>query len=225
MLALKFLGCGLVLGVVFGFTLEKSRAFEPAMVLGQLQLQNFIMIKVFFTAVMTALAGTSLLYTLGMIHPNPRPLMFFGNAVGGLVMGAGIALAGACPGSLMVQLGVGYRDARYVLAGGLAGAFALVQLEPLLRPVLMEGGAGRITLDHVTRLPYAALGTALCVVLFACTLALERLRPWRLDLGPDGDGLHHSRTPTAPVSSLFDDHDDDDRVGDDEDELSSLAEE
>lgn len=42
--------------------------------------------------------------------------------IGGIVMGAGITFAGACPGTTLAQLGVGLQSARYVLGGGLLGA-------------------------------------------------------------------------------------------------------
>ena len=44
---------GLLMGAVFGFALEKSRVFEPGVIVGQMQLRNFIMLKVFLTAVAT----------------------------------------------------------------------------------------------------------------------------------------------------------------------------
>ena len=38
---------GIAMGIVFGFALEKSRVFEPGIIVGQMQLRNFIMLKVF----------------------------------------------------------------------------------------------------------------------------------------------------------------------------------
>ena len=40
-------------GAVFGFAMEKSRVFEPGIILGQMQLRNFQMLKIFLTAVTT----------------------------------------------------------------------------------------------------------------------------------------------------------------------------
>ena len=44
---------GVLMGIVFGFALEKSRVFEPGIIVGQMQLRNFIMLKIFLTAVAT----------------------------------------------------------------------------------------------------------------------------------------------------------------------------
>ena len=47
---------GVAMGIVFGFALEKSRVFEPGIIVGKTQLRNFIMLKVFLTAVATGAA-------------------------------------------------------------------------------------------------------------------------------------------------------------------------
>ena len=39
---------GLAMGAVFGFALEKSRVFRPGVIVGQMQLQNFLMLKISF---------------------------------------------------------------------------------------------------------------------------------------------------------------------------------
>ncbi len=44
---------GVLMGIVFGFALEKSRVFEPGIIVSQMQLRNWIMLKVFLTAVAT----------------------------------------------------------------------------------------------------------------------------------------------------------------------------
>ena len=52
---------GLAMGVAFGFALEKSRVFEPGMIVGQMQMRNFIMLKIFLTAVVTGLVVLAVL--------------------------------------------------------------------------------------------------------------------------------------------------------------------
>ena len=36
---------GIFMGIIFGFTLEKSRVIDPEVIIGQFQLKNFIMLK------------------------------------------------------------------------------------------------------------------------------------------------------------------------------------
>lgn len=195
---------GLAMGVVFGFVLEKSRVFEPAVILGQLQLRNFLMLKIFLSGVAAGLVVIGTLVATGLSGLHPKPALWTADIVGGLILGAGIALAGACPGTTLAQIGAGYRDSWATLAGGLLGALTFIYLEPTLRPVLLEGGAGKLTLDKVLSIPFpwAAFGTAALIVLGL--VALERWRPWREEIGAGADGLLppvETAASTAPAGA------------------------
>lgn len=179
---------GLMMGFVFGFALEKSRVFEPGMIVGQMQLRNFIMLKVFLTAVATGAAALAVLHGFGLTGLHPKATFYAADLIGGMLLGAGIALAGACPGTVLAQVGVGYRDAIFTLGGGIAGAIAFSYAEPLLRPLLLSGGPGRVTLAALTGIDYWVLATSLSVVLAAVLFGLETWRPWRRDMGGDVDG-------------------------------------
>ena len=180
---------GLAMGLVFGTALEKSRVFEPGMILGQMQMRNFIMLKIFLTAVATGLVVLTVLNGFGLTHLHPKVTLFGADIIGGLVLGTGITLAGACPGTVLAQLGAGYRDAWLTLAGGLAGATTFIYLEPTLKPLLLSGGPGKLTLDGLLGIPFWAPALGLTVLLVAGLVFLERWRPWRDDLGADCDGM------------------------------------
>lgn len=180
---------GLAMGVVFGFVLEKSRVFEPAVILGQLQLRNFLMLKIFLSGVAAGLVVIGVLVATGLSQLHPKPALWTADIVGGLVLGAGIALAGACPGTTLAQIGAGYRDAWFTLAGGLLGALAFTYLEPTLRPVLLTGGAGRLTLDKLIGIPFPWLAFGFAVLIVIGLVALERWRSWREEIGANADGL------------------------------------
>ncbi|OZA91660.1 MAG: hypothetical protein B7X76_01890 [Azorhizobium sp. 39-67-5] len=179
---------GLVMGAVFGFTLEKSRVFEPGMIVGQMQFRNFIMLKVFLTAVATGAVVIAALHGFGLVKLGPKATFYAADVIGGLMLGAGIALAGACPGTVLAQVGVGYRDAIFTLLGGLAGAAVFGYAEPALKPLLFASGPGKITFMDLTGLSYPVLALGLAVVLVGVLVALEVWRPWRADLGRDVDG-------------------------------------
>jgi hypothetical protein len=180
---------GLAMGAGFGLALEKSRVFEPGVILGQMQLRNFLMLKIFLTAVTTGLVVLAVLNGLGIAKLHPKATLYGADLLGGLLLGAGIALAGACPGTVAAQIGAGYRDAWFTLAGGLLGALAFTYAEPVLRPLLLTGGPGRITLATVTGQPFWMLALGVAAVLLAGLVALERWRPWRAEIGPAADGL------------------------------------
>ncbi|MGP9812471.1 YeeE/YedE thiosulfate transporter family protein [Rhodopseudomonas sp. NSM] len=184
---------GLAMGIVFGFALEKSRVFEPGMIVGQMQLRNFIMLKMFLTAVATGALVLAVLHGFGFVKLHPKGALYAADIVGGLLLGAGIALAGACPGTTLAQIGVGYRDAIFTLVGGLAGAVAFSYAQPWLAANLI-GTAKPILFTDLVGLPYWQGAVGLAVVLIAVLALMERWRPWRDDLGSDVDGAHATST-------------------------------
>ncbi len=193
---------GLAMGTVFGFVLEKSRVFEPGMIVGQMQLRNFIMLKVFLTAVATGAVVLAALHGFGLVGLYPKPTFYAADVLGGILLGGGIALAGACPGTVLAQVGVGYRDAIFTLLGGIAGATAFGYAEPALGPLLLSGGPGKITFAELTDIPYWVLALVLAAVLVAVLYALETWRPWRTEMGGNVDGdFGEPQAPQAAGSS------------------------
>ena len=180
---------GLLMGIVFGFALEKSRVFEPGIIVGQMQLRNWIMLKVFLSAIATGAVVLAFLNGFGFVKLQPKAALYAADIVGGLILGAGIALAGACPGTTLAQIGVGYRDAIFTLLGGLFGAVAFSYAQPWLATSLIGTGPKLIFTD-LAGIPYwqGALGLAAAVVVILALI--ERARPWRDDLGADVDGDH-----------------------------------
>lgn len=187
---LAAIAVGLVMGAAFGVLLEKSRVFEPGVILGQMQLRTFLMLRIFLAAVASGLVLLALGTATGLIPKlDPKPVLYGAQLLGGFITGMGIALAGACPGTVLAQIGVGYRDAIVTLAGGLAGALSFAYAEPVLRPLLLTGSPGRLTLNSLLGLPFWPVALGFAAVLIAVLWALERWRPWRAELGTDGDGV------------------------------------
>ena len=179
---------GLLMGLVFGFALEKSRVFEPGVIVGQMQLRNFIMLKVFLTAVATGAVVLAALNGFGVVKLQPKAALYAADIVGGLILGVGIALAGACPGTTLAQVGVGYRDALFTLAGGLLGAVAFSYAQPALGTSFLAQGSGKLIFTDLAGIPYWTGALALAAVIVAVLVMLERWRPWRDELGRDADG-------------------------------------
>ena len=113
---------GLTMGAAFGLALEKSRVFEPGAIISQMQLRTFLMLKIFLTAVATGLVVLAVLNGIVGVKIYPKALVWQADIVGGLLLGAGITVAGACPGTVFAQIGAGYKDAWFTVAGGTAGA-------------------------------------------------------------------------------------------------------
>lgn len=86
---------GLAMGFVFGFALEKGRVFEPGIIVGQFQLRNWLLIKMFMSAISTTLVVMALLHGLGIISLHPKAAIFPATIAGGMIFGIGMALTGA----------------------------------------------------------------------------------------------------------------------------------
>jgi hypothetical protein len=192
---------GLLMGAVFGFALEKSRVFEPGMIVGQMQLRNFIMLKVFLTAVATGAVVLAVLNGFGLVKLHPKAAIYAADVVGGLLLGAGIALAGACPGTTLAQIGVGYRDAIFTLLGGIAGAVAFSYAQPWLAGSLIGSGE-KILFSGLFGLPYWQGAIGLAVAIVVVLALMERARSWRADLGADVDGDLPHRPDITPRNRM-----------------------
>jgi len=179
---------GILMGTVFGFALEKSRVFEPGIIVGQMQLRNFIMLKVFLTAVATGAVVLAALNGFGIVKLQPKAALYAADIIGGLILGVGIALAGACPGTTLAQIGAGYRDALFTLAGGLVGAVAFSYAQPWFNSTLLANGDGKIIFSDLIGIPYWTGALGLAAVLIVVIALLERWRPWRDEMGHDVDG-------------------------------------
>jgi hypothetical protein len=179
---------GLVMGIVFGFALEKSRVFEPGIIVGQMQLRNFLMLKVFLTAVAAGAVVLAILNGFGFVKLAPKATLYAADLAGGVILGSGIALAGACPGTVLAQIGAGYRDAIVTLIGGLAGAVAYSYAEPTLSKSVFGVSSGKLLLNELVGIPYwqGALALAACCV--AILILLERAFPTSREYGGDVDG-------------------------------------
>lgn len=146
------------------------------------------MLKIFLTAVTTGLVVLAALHRLGVVTLHPKTTMVASDGLGGALLGVGITLAGACPGTVAAQIGAGYRDAWLTLTGGLLGAVAFICAEPALRSVLLTG-SGATTLDRLVGLPFWQLALGFAAVLVVALVLLERWRSWRDEIGPAADGL------------------------------------
>ena len=189
---------GVAMGIVFGVALEKSRVFEPGMIVGQMQLRNFIMLKIFLTAVATGAVVLAVMNGFGFVKLQPKAALYAADIVGGLLLGAGITLAGACPGTTLAQIGAGYRDALFTLLGGLCGAVAFAYAQPTLSKTFLGGSAPKLTFSDLAGVPYWVGALVLAVACVVILAALEAWRPWRDELGNDVDG---DIAPTTTAAS------------------------
>ncbi len=142
---------GLVFGIIFGIFLQKGGATQYEIIMNQLLLTDFTVVKIMMTAVVTGMIGVHILKSLGLAQLDPKPGSVGMNVIGGLVFGVAFATLGYCPGTAFGAVGNGYLDA---LVGGvigmLVGSILFAALYPRINTTILQKGSfgnrGRIHL-------------------------------------------------------------------------------
>ena len=170
------LAWGFVFGIIFGFLLQKGGVTKYDVILGQLLLEDFTVIKIMLSAVVTGMIGIHLMKSLGWIQLNPKSGSWGKNALGGLIFGLGFAVLGYCPGTIAGAVGNGYLDA---LIGGLIGIIVgsglFASLYPRLKDgILRKGDFGNLTLPRLLKVNDWIVIVPLSALLILVLYLLER---------------------------------------------------
>lgn len=141
---------GLTTGILFGFLLQKGRVVRYDKQIGALRLLDMTILKFFFSAIITGMAGVAVLQQLGITPPLILPANIGANIIGGLIFGLGWAILGYCPGTSLGALGEGSIDALWGILGMLAGTAIFAEMYPLMsKTILTWGMEGSITLPQI----------------------------------------------------------------------------
>lgn len=144
---------GLIFGMVFGFLLQKGGVTKYDVIVGQLLLTDFTVLKIMLSAVVTGMIGIYFMKLMGWVKLYPKSGSLGQNIAGGLIFGAGFAILGYCPGTLAGAIGNGYLDAfTGGIAGILIGAGLFASLYPRLnRGIFKKGDYGDITVPGLLK--------------------------------------------------------------------------
>jgi len=170
------LGIGFAAGILFGFLLQKGGVTTYDVIIGQLLLTDFTVVKIMLTAMVTGMVGVHLLRSLGLAELHPKPGSLGSTAIGGLIFGIGFGILGYCPGTVAGAVGQGSLDA---LLGGvvgiLLGAGIFSELFPGLdEKVLNKGHFGEITWPQLLKVNSWAVVLPVAVGVVGLLFLLER---------------------------------------------------
>lgn len=131
---------GFLFGICFGFLLQRSGVADCDVIMGQLLLHDFTVVKVMLSAIIVGLILVNALFDTGWASPQPKPGGWGLIIPGGLVFGAGFAVLGYCPGTLAAAVGQGSMDALFAgLPGVICGAWLFAIAYPKLSRFLSVG--------------------------------------------------------------------------------------
>lgn len=170
------LAIAVVLGLGFGFALERAGFGSARKLTAVFYFFDMAVVKVMFTAVVTAMAGLFLLSAGGWLDMSElylEPTQWLAQGVGGLLFGAGFLVGGYCPGTSVAAMASGRKDALTFALGMLAGVLAYTEFTPgidawykatavadVTLPSLTGIGKGWWTLVFIAILAFAAWGMA-----------------------------------------------------------------
>jgi hypothetical protein len=160
-----------VLGFLFGFTLERAGFGNARKLAGQFYLHDMTVFKVMFSAILVAMVGIYGFAALGWLDMSLlwiNPTFIWAQLVGGFLLGAGFIISGLCPGTAVVSAVSGRLDAVVTFVGVFLGTllFAVtVDVFPWLERLYNAGSLGTSLLPDLFGIPAPLL--ALLVVLGA----------------------------------------------------------
>ena len=168
----------ILFGLAFGFLLQKGGVGKYNVLLGQLLLQDFTVVKIMMTAVVVGMVGVFTLQHFAKVNLHLQPTRLGAQIIGGSLFGAGFALIAYCPGTGAAALGQGSWDVLFGIAGLIAGSYLFAELSGWLkRTVETWGDKGKVMLPdllHAPRLPFAI---AMAGLLTAGLFFLQRAFP------------------------------------------------
>jgi len=166
--------------------MQKGHVYEPANIRGQMLFQKWNMMKMFLSAAAMSLIAIA---AVVLVVPGGRSKVVGARAwaftgyrgtvaalLGGMTLGAGMSLAGACPGTVLIQVGSGVRWSLFTVAGAFTGALAFALIEPnVLRDlgILRAGMLSKPTWDSLIRLPYVVIAAIMAAVFGGAVYYIE----------------------------------------------------
>lgn len=186
----------LLIGIAFGYILEQAGFSSSKKLAGVFYGYDFTVLRVFFTAGVTAMSGVIILGYLGwldtdFIYINPTYLE--AAILGGVIMGFGFIIGGFCPGTSVCGAAIGKIDAMFFVGGGLIGVFLYAELYPWFEGITNASFLGNIRIFNSIGISQGLFALALIAVAvgaFAMTTKIEK------KVNPEGPAksfneLHH----------------------------------
>lgn len=141
----------LLIGILFGFVLEASGFSSSRKIMGTFFGYDFVVLRVFFTAAITAMLGLLFMDYFGWINFGQlyiHPTYLASALGGGLIMGAGFSLGGYCPGTSFCAVAIGKIDAVVYTVGLLLGILVFTWVFPWMESIYNGSFFGNITVTE-----------------------------------------------------------------------------
>lgn len=146
-----------IIGIGFGFALERGGFGSARILAAQFYFSNMRVLKVMFTAIVTAMLGVYYLSVIGFLDLS---LIYISETyilpqmVGGLILGVGFVIGGYCPGTSVVSFATGKLDGLVYILGVMFGIFIFGEIFPFITDFFYSTNMGSVTLPQFLNLSY-----------------------------------------------------------------------
>lgn len=166
------------IGAAFGFTLERAGLGNARKLAGQFYLTDLTVLKVMYSAIVTAMLGAFWLGKLGLLDLSrvyvPETFLV-PQVVGGLVFGVGFVVSGLCPGTSCVAAATGRGDGAMTVAGMFGGVLLAGIAFPSFSRFYESTSMGARTLPQQFHLPYGVVVLAVVLCALGAFWVAERI--------------------------------------------------
>lgn len=159
-----------IIGIGFGFVLESSGFSSSRKLAGMFYGYDTTVLKVFFTAAITAMLGLLFFSLFGwvdlsLVYINPT---FLSSAIiGGVIMGAGFITGGFCPGTAFCAVSIGKLDALAFIGGLVIGVLIFTEGYPLWADFYNSSYLGEPTMNSLIGVSRGVFGLLMILAAFA----------------------------------------------------------
>ena len=170
-----------VLGFLFGFSLERAGFGNARKLAAQFYLYDMTVFKVMFTAILVAMVGLYTLISFGMVDLSMmwiNPTFMWAQVIGGFLLGVGFIMSGLCPGTSVVSAASGRWDGLVAFIGisiGLALFIFTVDSVPGMLWLYQSGSMGVSILPELFGIPAPLFALGVVVMAAAAFVGAEKV--------------------------------------------------
>ncbi|WP_337866106.1 YeeE/YedE thiosulfate transporter family protein [Ignavibacterium sp.] len=146
-----------IIGIGFGFALERGGFGSARILAAQFYFSNMRVLKVMFTAIVTAMLGVYYLSVIGFVDLSLiyiSETYILPQVLGGLILGIGFVIGGYCPGTSVVSFATGKLDGLVYILGVMFGIFVFGEIFPFITDFYNSTNMGSVTLPQFFHLSY-----------------------------------------------------------------------
>ena len=170
----KQLLLGFLIGIGFGFLLDRGGATDFNIIVNQLLLKDFRVLKIIFTAIITGMIGVHLIVRYLPPELQPKSCQWKPIIIGGLIFGVGFAVLGLCPGTAAGAMGTGAVHAVFGVIGMLLGAGIFASVYTHIEDFMGESDLGPVTIPESLSINKWWVILAFSIILSTIMYLLER---------------------------------------------------